>query len=445
MPDGFALFDAVIALALLPLLWSGLLFFCLRRHKPDGRAEPIVLVLMVLPVLLASLVLTTATPLPRVVAANRLDIAAFDPVLPVMTVSPVSASRSDWLQLAMLVLVGLYCAGTAWRAVVLLREQAKYRFLMASAQPHPDWPDVLIAAMDIPAFAASRHVVLSRLILENFAPQAIALIVSHECAHIAQHHPRYYTVLAWIDVLFWFNPFVRAQTRKCRLAAEMACDAAVLAAAPSMRKAYATTIVAVLRHAAGNALACAPAAISPRNLGDHGMRIKEIMAPSSRRSKRAAFALAALLAIPAGAVQLAYAQAAAGAASLMMLPLHGRVSSVYGDTHEFFGKPRVHNGIDIVAQAGAPVIAPAAGRVVYTNQHDGNYGTVLEIAHANGLVTRYAHLESIEVTKDEVVKAGQVIARVGSSGISTGPHLHLQVLRNGQSINPAEVFELKKS
>lgn len=444
MPDGFALFDAVIALALLPLLWSGLLFFCLRRHKPDIHAESIVLVLMVLPVLVASLVLTTAMPLPRMVAASRFDIAAFDLVLPIATVAPVSASRSDWLQLAMLLLAGLYSAGVIWRAAVLLQEQARYRLLTASALPHPDWPDVLVAAMDIPAFAASRHVVLSRLILENFAPQDIALIVSHERAHIALHHPRAYAVLAWIDVVFWFNPFVRTQTRKCRLAAEMACDAAVIAAAPSMRKAYATTIVAVLRHAAGNALACAPAAISPRNLGDHGMRIMEIMTPSPRRSKRAAFVLAALLAIPAGAMQLAYAQSAAGKAPFMMLPLHGRISSVFGDTHEFFGKPRVHNGVDIVAQAGAPVIAPAAGRVVYVNLHDGNYGAVLEIAHSNGLVTRYAHLESIEVTRDEAVKAGQVIARVGSTGISTGPHLHLQVLRNGQNINPNEVFDLKQ-
>jgi murein DD-endopeptidase MepM/ murein hydrolase activator NlpD len=253
--------------------------------------------------------------------------------------------------------------------------------------------------------------------------------------------------MAWVDVMFWFNPFLRAQSRKCRLAAEVACDAAVTAAAPSMRKAYASMIVVALQHAAGDALACAPAAISPRNLGDYGMRITEIMSPSGRRSKRAgwaAFVLAAVLAIPAGAVQLAYAQAASGSAPFMVLPLHGRISSAYGDTHSFFGKPRIHDGVDIVAPEGAPVVAPAAGTVVHASLHDGNYGAVVAIAHGNGLMTRYAHLESIDVRQGEEVKAGQLIAHVGSTGISTGPHLHLQVLRNGRSINPAEVFDLSK-
>jgi murein DD-endopeptidase MepM/ murein hydrolase activator NlpD len=169
------------------------------------------------------------------------------------------------------------------------------------------------------------------------------------------------------------------------------------------------------------------------------------MSPSPRRGKRwAAVAFAVVLAIPAVAVQLAYAQAAAGTAPFMTLPLSGRISSGYGDTHAFFGKPRIHDGVDIVAQEGAPIVAPAAGRVVHANLHEGNYGAVLEIDHGDGLVTRYAHLKSIEVAVGQHVVAGQLIARVGNTGISTGPHLHLQVLRNGKSINPAEVFDLKK-
>ena len=175
------------------------------------------------------------------------------------------------------------------------------------------------------------------------------------------------------------------------------------------------------------------------------MRIGEIMSPSPRRGKRwVVLALAAGLALPAGALQLAYAQAAAGTAPFMVLPLSGRISSGYGDTHPYFGKPRFHDAVDIVAEEGAPIVAPASGRVVHANLHEGNYGAVLEIDHGDGLVTRYAHLKSIEVKVGQHIVAGELIARVGNTGISTGPHLHLQVLRNGKSIDPAEVFDLKK-
>jgi murein DD-endopeptidase MepM/ murein hydrolase activator NlpD len=152
-------------------------------------------------------------------------------------------------------------------------------------------------------------------------------------------------------------------------------------------------------------------------------------------------AFAAVLALPAGALQLAYAQAATGSAPFMALPLSGRISSGYGDTHPYFGKPRFHDAVDIVAEEGASIVAPAAGRVVHANLNEGNYGAVLEIDHGDGLVTRYAHLKTIEVAVGQQVVAGQLIAKVGNTGISTGPHLHLQVLRGGKSINPAEVFK----
>lgn len=177
------------------------------------------------------------------------------------------------------------------------------------------------------------------------------------------------------------------------------------------------------------------------------MRIGEIMSPTTRRGKRAGwfvFLLAAVLAIPAGAVQLAYAQAASGTSPFMMVPLSGRISSGYGDNHPFDGKPRFHDAVDIVAKEGTPIVAPAAGRVVQVTTNLPDYGYVLGIDHGNGLVTRYAHLQLIVVVVGQHVVAGQLIARVGNTGISTGPHLHLQVLRNGKSINPAEVFDLKK-
>lgn len=171
------------------------------------------------------------------------------------------------------------------------------------------------------------------------------------------------------------------------------------------------------------------------------------MSPSPRPGKRAAwalFGLAALLALPAGAVQMAYAQAASGSAPFV-LPLDGRISAPYGQMRDpFNGKMRFHDGVDIVAKAGADIVAPASGQVVRVALNLPNYGNVLEIDHGNGLVTRYTHLQTVEVAQGDRVFSGQLIARVGSTGRTTGPHLHLQVLRNGQTINPSEVFAALK-
>ena len=447
MADDPAMLDTLMALAVVPLGWSGLIYAAqkiLGRGAPDDRAEKRILAIMLAPVLTAVVLLVGTMVAP---VESTMGEVRFQTYL-VPTVVPVEGVRSAiaWLKITIFALGAVYLCGVGFGGTRLLAARRRHRLLAAGGVRHGDWHDVVLVDMPMSAFADARGaVVLSREFAASVSPQQVALTVAHERAHIRRRDPHYYAVLAWIEVVFWFNPFLRAQIRKCRLAAELACDAAVIAAAPSMRKAYAATIVAALQHAAGDALACAPAAISPRNLGDHGMRIGEIMSPSPRRGKRwVVLALAAGLAIPAGALQLAYAQAAAGGTPFMVLPLSGRISSGYGDNHPYFGKPRVHDGVDIVAGEGAPIVAPAAGRVVHANLHEGNYGAVLEIDHGDGLVTRYAHLKSIEVKVGQHIVAGELIARVGNTGISTGPHLHLQVLRNGKSIDPAEVFDLKK-
>ena len=446
MRDGFAL---IVALGLIPLVWSGLIFAAKRAFVagPAGDlAEKGVLALMLAPVLTAALLLTWAALAP---VEQTAEPFAFDiTLLPIVVSGTAAASGIDWPWLAIRALAVLYACGFAFGAIRLLAAKKRQQALAANGVPHPVWPDVRVADMPIAAFADARgFVVLSRGFAQSLGPEQAALAVSHERAHLRRGDPRYFGLLAWTGVVFWFNPFLRAQTRLCRLAAEVACDAAVIAAAPSMRKAYASTIVAALQHAAGDALACAPAAISPRNLGDHGMRIAEIMSPTARRGKQtawASFALAAILALPAGAMQLAYAQAASGSTPFMTLPLQGRISAKYGEMRDpFNGKMRFHEGVDIIGKKGARVVAPAPGRVVRAIPNYEAHGNFLEIDHGNGLVTRYTHLYSIEVAEGDRVTAGQLIARVGSTGRSTGPHLHLQVMRNGKTINPAEVFALK--
>jgi murein DD-endopeptidase MepM/ murein hydrolase activator NlpD len=101
----------------------------------------------------------------------------------------------------------------------------------------------------------------------------------------------------------------------------------------------------------------------------------------------------------------------------------------------FFHQPSMHTGMDFHANVGDPIYATAAGKVVKAGW-EGGYGQMVEIDHGEGLATRYGHMSEIDVTVGQKVRAGQVIGRVGSTGRSTGPHLHYEVRVNGEAVNP---------
>lgn len=118
-------------------------------------------------------------------------------------------------------------------------------------------------------------------------------------------------------------------------------------------------------------------------------------------------------------------------------PVDGPVGSGFGFRADpFNGRSALHTGLDFPAEVGTPIHAAAGGLVRAAEWHP-EYGRVLEIDHGNGLSTRYAHCSSFEVGIGSLVKRGQLVARVGSSGRSTGAHLHFEVLVDGVPQNPA--------
>jgi murein DD-endopeptidase MepM/ murein hydrolase activator NlpD len=113
-----------------------------------------------------------------------------------------------------------------------------------------------------------------------------------------------------------------------------------------------------------------------------------------------------------------------------------RISSTYGwRIHPITGKRRFHDGLDIAANHGNSVYAYTDGRVIEAGWN-GGYGNCVLIDHGNGLKTRYAHLSRINVKVGQKIKTGQKIGAVGSTGNSTGPHLHFEVIKNGKTQNP---------
>ncbi len=121
------------------------------------------------------------------------------------------------------------------------------------------------------------------------------------------------------------------------------------------------------------------------------------------------------------------------------LPVAGRISSPYGKRrHPILGYVRMHSGVDVAAPYGKPIHAVSDGTVTYAGRH-GGHGKYVRIDHGGGLGTGYGHMSRIAVRDGARVRAGQVIGYVGSTGLSTGPHLHFEAYRGGRTVNPMSI------
>ncbi|UZW56874.1 M23 family metallopeptidase [Sphingobium sp. JS3065] len=124
---------------------------------------------------------------------------------------------------------------------------------------------------------------------------------------------------------------------------------------------------------------------------------------------------------------------------VLSAPVAGRMSSSFGmRRHPILGYSRMHAGIDFAAHYGSPIYAATDGVVSYAGRH-GGHGNYVRLEHGNGLSTGYAHMSRIAAGPGQRVRQGQVIGYVGSTGLSTGPHLHYELYRNGRTINPLSV------
>jgi murein DD-endopeptidase MepM/ murein hydrolase activator NlpD len=138
-----------------------------------------------------------------------------------------------------------------------------------------------------------------------------------------------------------------------------------------------------------------------------------------------------------------YQQTAAGRRSLgqpwmgsLLRPVAGRITSGFGyRIHPILGVRKMHTGVDIAASTGTPIQAAAPGRVIHSGEM-GGYGRCIIIDHGGGVATLYGHCSSLSVWAGQQVKQGQTIGRVGTTGLTTGPHLHFEVRRNGTPVDP---------
>lgn len=178
-------------------------------------------------------------------------------------------------------------------------------------------------------------------------------------------------------------------------------------------------------------------------------------APRTSCRFRAPFSVLALLALLAGglgAAQSVQEQLRASQAELLpravgllanvswwetgyLTPVDGRLSSPFGWRNISVNGNRFHGGVDFAASPGTRVVAARSGRVARAGWW-GTYGYVVVLDHGDGSETRYAHLSSYSVAAGDVVRQGDAIGGVGSTGASTGPHLHFEIRLNGSAVDP---------
>jgi murein DD-endopeptidase MepM/ murein hydrolase activator NlpD len=138
-------------------------------------------------------------------------------------------------------------------------------------------------------------------------------------------------------------------------------------------------------------------------------------------------------------INAATAERPAPTTSGMMMPVDGHITSYFGYRyHPILHFSRFHAGLDIGAGWGSPIVAAGDGRVVAAGWA-GGYGREVQIAHGGGVVSLYGHMSQIVAEPGSYVRQGQVIGYVGSSGLSTGPHVHFEVRLGGQPVNPLGV------
>ncbi len=194
-------------------------------------------------------------------------------------------------------------------------------------------------------------------------------------------------------------------------------------------------------------------AIADKMSGAGGMGLSELFAAQLTKSGGGASAQAAIAAAShsvhapssVSAAYTAVSPPALGDAPRFQLPVAGTPTSGFGQRVDpIKGTTSVHPGFDLAAPTGTPVSAAAAGTVVHAGPA-GTYGNLITIRHDAGYETRYAHLSAVTVKVGDHVDAGQQVGNVGTTGYSTGPHLHFEVRHDGTTVDPAPLLPLNRS
>ncbi len=293
-------------------------------------------------------------------------------------------------------------------------------------------------------------VVLPRQVVDNAHSRDLDIILAHELGHIARRDDLAIQVMLLLRSVFFFYPIVWVCLYFLSVAREQLCDKRVLERNRFEPADYGRSLLDVigLQHAR-TAPSCVAGFTGKKALQ---ARLKFCFSAQVTRKTQpfryiALFAALAVVLLPLAAGTHANNPAVGGFASPVV---GGRVSSEFGFRNNPLdkeGKRHFHKGIDIMGARNQPVYAVADGEVIEAEEYVAtempNWGNYIVVRHANGLVSRYMHLDTVKASVGERVTGGQQIGAMGDSGLATGVHLHFELLRGQEPVDPREYVDIR--
>ena len=287
----------------------------------------------------------------------------------------------------------------------------------------------------------------------------IEAVLAHEMAHIVRLDYLWLKIQDLIKIIYFFNPMVWAANSRFHVLRECICDHMVLSRLQITPEKYGSGLLAIMKFH-GNIIE--DLHVSPC-FGQAGnkirFRIEHLKKDRSMSKKSNLVALSAVVLLgsfilPMAAKNPIHAEmqvdktvksskTAEKTAVQFILPIeNGKIVSGWGmRKHPFTGEMQLHKGLDIAAARGIPVLASADGRVIQTDYLPETYGRLIRIQHSGHLTTLYAQLDTILVSEGQELRQGEKIGLVGSSGRSTGPHLHFELRVNDEAVNPESYIQ----
>ncbi|SEA01096.1 M23/M56 family metallopeptidase [Alkalimonas amylolytica] len=373
-------------------------------------------------------------------------------------IQPPANSQSLWWWL-----LGCVFSISLWQLCRIARQWQRLQQLIRHAEPLPATrlfspaqlallpPQLEIRQTEaaISPFIAgwSRMVLVVPAYIWQFTAQQRQLLLEHELAHLQRRDPQQLLLLRILVAVCWFNPLLRQIEQAFIRSMELAVDQAVLARQPDLALLYGQTLLSSLKLSQATPQPALTAALIHTNTGHsfYQQRLQQLFQPCSTLSswQRWRIPLAvggAAMLLNLGGAQLSYSAPPED----WLLPV-GQVpiTSAYATQHPL-RQNRPHQGVDFGAAQGSDITAAQKGKVLIadaTSLHS-RYGKVVLIDHGHGYQTLYAHLDDFYVTAGQSVAAGEAIGTVGATGRVTGPHLHFELLRNGQHQDPARYLTL---
>lgn len=306
-------------------------------------------------------------------------------------------------------------------------------------------------------------------ILENASQKNLHSIIAHELAHIRRFDDLFIRLQSAIQILYFFHPAVWFASNRINMARECLCDEMVISQKQISAREYATGLFQTIKlyATAQKELVPIPAFGHQHNKLKqrfHNLKGENRMKKTTTVLAVLGIAIIALTVLPMAEVtvknnsQVIAAEIANNEAETKVTIgtdkvekvdeiVVGRISAGFGNMIDpFTQKERFHNAIDIAAESGTTVNSYADGVVleaVIRYEPNKGSGKYITIQHADGIQTRYAHLGTVLVQGGQEVKAGEKIGEVGSTGVSTGPHLHFELIKDGQHVDPLQYLNTK--